>query len=257
MQWIDEQREEVPSPQNKEKIVEEIVDVPVPPVDALEAFQLQVFAMYNEIQEKYFDMFSKMKEWRMQLGDISKKIDALQVQESRIFGQVGDRVAESGGFAPRLFLNGRLGVLMEEKQGYAAAIDHLVSERHNILDYVKGLQEQREQLNQSLIQNSKMGPVDSTGRSSCTVEETCTLQVGMLFTISTVLVSFMVEEEEGLFRHWCSECHVHSVQPNQHWWRAFVCSCCLNVNPRRTRRLNSVKTTTDVMTARHRRLSPQ
>ena len=35
--------------------------------------------------------------------------DAWRVEKSRILGQVGDRVAESGGFDPRLFLNEQIG----------------------------------------------------------------------------------------------------------------------------------------------------
>ena len=61
-------------------------------------------------------------------------------------GQVGDRVAESGRVRSVSFLNGQIGVLMEEKKGYATALDHLMSERQNVLDPVKGLQEQHEQL---------------------------------------------------------------------------------------------------------------
>ena len=34
----------------------------------------------------------------------------------------------------------------EEKKGDAAALDELMSERRNVLDHVKGLQDQREQL---------------------------------------------------------------------------------------------------------------
>ena len=41
---------------------------------------------------------------------------------------------------------------MEDKRGCAAALDQLMSERQNVLDYVRGPQEQREQL-QSLMEN--------------------------------------------------------------------------------------------------------
>ena len=91
----------------------------------------------------------------------------------------------------------KIGVLTEEKKGYAAVLDHLMSERQNVLDYVKGLQEQRERLNQMLIE--KLQLVLSTlqqGRSSCGVEETRTLQVGILFNVLTVSVFFLVEEAE-------------------------------------------------------------
>ena len=51
VQWIDEQMVVVRIPRITEEIGEEIVDVPIPPVDATEALQLQVCAMPNEIQE--------------------------------------------------------------------------------------------------------------------------------------------------------------------------------------------------------------
>ena len=50
------------------------------------------------------------------------------------------------------------------------------------------------------------------GRRSCAVEEKRTLQVGTLFNVLTVRVFFLVEEEERLFRHFCSECYLPSVQ---------------------------------------------
>ena len=65
---------------------EEIVDVTVPPVDAIEAFQLQVCAISNKIQWKCSDMHSgkeefltKKYELKMHLNVCSKKIDALRV----------------------------------------------------------------------------------------------------------------------------------------------------------------------------------
>ena len=47
-----------------------------------------------------------------------------------------------------------MGVLMEEKQGYTAAFDRvtfeLLSGHQSLLEYVKGLQEQRDKLNQKI-----------------------------------------------------------------------------------------------------------
>ena len=40
--------------------------------------------------------------------------------------------AESGGFNPCLFLNEQMGVLIEEKKGYAIAFGHFMSERRNV-----------------------------------------------------------------------------------------------------------------------------
>ena len=82
----------------------------------------------------------------MQQDESSTKIHALRAQKSRILGQVGDRVAVVGGFYPCLLYTEQIRVLMEEKKGYAAALGHLMSERQNVLDYVKKLQEPREQL---------------------------------------------------------------------------------------------------------------
>ena len=42
---------------------------------------------------------------------------------------MGDRVAESGGFDPCLLLNDQIGVLIEEKKGQVAALEHMRSER--------------------------------------------------------------------------------------------------------------------------------
>ena len=88
-------------------------------------------------------IWSKIDELRTQVDEMSKKMNALRVQKSRNSDQVGDRVAESGGFDPCLLLNTQIGVLMDEKKGKTAALDRLMSERQNVLDYVKGLQEQR------------------------------------------------------------------------------------------------------------------
>ena len=72
----------------------------------------------KRLRGKYFDMFTgkeefltKTHELRMQLDERSKKIHAWRDQKSGILGQVGDRVAESGGFDPCLFLNEQVGVL--------------------------------------------------------------------------------------------------------------------------------------------------
>ena len=55
-------------------------------------------------------------------------MDKSRVQKSRILGQIGNRLAESGGFNPWHLLNDQIGVLMEEKKGYAAALEHPRSE---------------------------------------------------------------------------------------------------------------------------------
>ena len=78
------------------------------------------------------ELLTQTHEFKMQLDESSKKIDALRDYESMILGQTGDRVAESGGFDPCPFC--------------AAALEHLRSERQNVLDHVKGLLAQREQL---------------------------------------------------------------------------------------------------------------
>ena len=49
---------------------------------------------------------------RTQLDESSKKIDTLRVQKSRILGQIGNRLAESGGFDPWHLLNDQIGVLV-------------------------------------------------------------------------------------------------------------------------------------------------
>ena len=46
---------------------------------------------------------------------------------------------------PEIALNEQIGVLMLEKKDYAAALDHLMSECRKVLDYIKGLLEQRGQ----------------------------------------------------------------------------------------------------------------
>ena len=100
----------------------------------------------------------------MQLDKCSKKIDTLRDQKQGILGQFGDCVAESSlernkpevseynkeddemkGFDPYLLT----GVLMEEKKRYAAALDHLVSER-NVTGQNKRLSDQRDELNHEI-----------------------------------------------------------------------------------------------------------
>ena len=149
---------EVPFPPFTKEIGEEILVVPFPPVDATEALQSPVCAISPEVQRKFFNMFSrkegglrKIHELRTQQDECSKKIDALRVQKSRIVGQIGERVAESGGFDLCLFLNDQIGVLVEEKNGDAGALEHMRSE---ILGYVKRLLDERDE------------PVDSTARAT-------------------------------------------------------------------------------------------
>ena len=67
--------------------------------------------MYSRKEE----FLTKKHELGMQFDECAKKIGALLEQKSGILGQVGDRVAESGGFDPCLLLNEQMGVLMEEK----------------------------------------------------------------------------------------------------------------------------------------------
>ena len=60
------------------------------------------------------------------------------------------------------FKNEQMGVPIEEKQVFSAAVDHLIahlrSEHQKVLDDVTGRQEQRGQLNQE-IQTNTAGPV--------------------------------------------------------------------------------------------------
>uniref|UniRef100_A0A7S1AJB0 Uncharacterized protein n=1 Tax=Noctiluca scintillans TaxID=2966 RepID=A0A7S1AJB0_NOCSC len=66
--------------------------------NAIEALQVQVRAISNEIQGKSSgkdEFLTKKNELRFHLDECSKKIDALQEQKSGILGQVGDRVAEN------------------------------------------------------------------------------------------------------------------------------------------------------------------
>ena len=79
---------------------------------------------------------------RTQLDESSKKIGALRVQKSRILGQIGNRLVDSGGFDPWHLLNDQIGVLVGEKMGYAAALEHPRSEHLNVLDDVKRLLDQ-------------------------------------------------------------------------------------------------------------------
>ena len=59
---------------------------------------------------------TKKDKLRAKLDKRSKKNDTLRVQKSTVAGQIGDRVAESGGVDPCPFLNDPIGVLMEEKK---------------------------------------------------------------------------------------------------------------------------------------------
>ena len=77
---------------------------------------------------------TEIHELGMQPDGCCKEIHALQEQKSGIWGQVGGRVAESGGFDPCLLVNDEIGVLMEEKKGCAAVFEHLMSERRNVLE---------------------------------------------------------------------------------------------------------------------------
>ena len=43
------------------------------------------------------------------------------------------------GFDQCFFVNKQMGALMEEMKGYAAAFDHLMSERRHVTGYIKGL----------------------------------------------------------------------------------------------------------------------
>ena len=58
-----------------------MVNVPVPPVDAIKALQLQVCAMSNEIQEKYSNMYSGKEEfwkWVPQMKERYAELSRLQ-----------------------------------------------------------------------------------------------------------------------------------------------------------------------------------
>ena len=86
VQRIDEQIVEVLLPQITKDIGEEIVDVPVPQVDASEVLQLQVCAISTEIQGKYSgkeEFRPKKHELRMQQDECSKKIDASWEQKDK------------------------------------------------------------------------------------------------------------------------------------------------------------------------------
>ena len=73
---------------------------------------------------------------RTQLDESSKKIDTLRVQKSRILGQIGNRLAESGGFDPWHLLNDQIGVLVGRRMPLPW------SEHLNVLDDVKRLSDQ-------------------------------------------------------------------------------------------------------------------
>ena len=107
-----------------------------------------------------------LRELRIQFDACSKKIDAVWGQISGILGQVADRVAVSGGFGPCLLLNEQMGALMEEKKGYAAAFDHMVSEHRNVTDYIERLFDRRDELNQE-IQAKRAGPLHQCLQETC------------------------------------------------------------------------------------------
>ena len=51
----------------------------------------------------------------------------------------------------------QIGVLLVENKGDATALDQHMSERGNVMDYIKGLRDQRDELNQD-IQAKTAGP---------------------------------------------------------------------------------------------------
>ena len=114
---IVDELQSVPQEQFSERMSEQIVDVPVPQVDvqdntnAIEALKLQVRPISNEIQE-----------------------EALRSSLS-----VNDQLTK---------LNEQMGLLMEEKMGYAAAFG--IDERRNVTGYIKELCVQRDELNQEI-----------------------------------------------------------------------------------------------------------
>ena len=85
----------VPQESFSDRICEQIVDVPVPQVDELEALQFQVSAISHEMHGKCSDgnssseeFLTKTHELDMQLGECSKTINVLRDQKSGIFGHV-------------------------------------------------------------------------------------------------------------------------------------------------------------------------
>ena len=84
------------------------------------------------------EFMTKAQLLSVQLENIFKRMGALWVRKSGILDQIEDHVAQGGGFDLRLLLNDQIGVLMEERQ--------------EVLDNVKGLLDQCEQM-QNLIVN--------------------------------------------------------------------------------------------------------
>ena len=137
----------VPQERVQQLFDEQTVDVPQFAEETVEMVRLvpqeRLQLMYEQVVELFSgekEFLTKMDELRTQLDEMSETNDALRVQISRIWDQVGDRVAESGRFDPCLLLNKQLGVLIEEKKGYSAALDRLMSEhQRTFLNHVKGL----------------------------------------------------------------------------------------------------------------------
>ena len=132
---MDECNSEPPSkmvdvPQFAEETVELEMLIPQERVQWIDKQMVEVFSGKEEF-------LTKMDELRTQLDQPSKKIDALWVHKARILDQIEDRFAEGGCFDPCLFLNDEIRFLMEEKKGYAAALERLMSERQQ--DYGKGI----------------------------------------------------------------------------------------------------------------------
>ena len=114
-----------------------VVDVPPFAEETVEMVRLtpQERVQVVEVFSGKEELLIQTHELKMQLAEMSKIIVALWVQKSRTLGQVGDRVAESGGFDPCLPLNDPIHVLKKEMKGYAAALERLMSESQKVLDF--------------------------------------------------------------------------------------------------------------------------
>ena len=88
----------------------------------------------------------------------------------------------------------------EGEEGCATALNHLMSERQNVVDYVKGLLEQREQL-QMLTENFSMG-FDASS-SVADLRDASRLECCQMFF--HYMFSF-VEGEECFTGHLCCRC---------------------------------------------------
>ena len=55
-------------------------------------------------------------------------------------------------------INEQIGVLMQEKQGYATALGQWMSDHGNVTDHIKGLRDQRYEVNQE-IRAKAAGPM--------------------------------------------------------------------------------------------------